>query len=710
MRCALLSGLAAILALVWFAPVMSPAAEPDVELFRDDFSRYKPGPLTEPIGQLNAAIQEYHYLPHRGVPLGPWANAICHMDAWIAGEEDGKAYVEQHLPPTHRTMMPKLFSPIFLTGEAEWSDYAVEASVKPLATGEMAGVVFRYHTNRHHYLFCLQGGKAARLALRLPLEKTLRVADWKELGTVDFPHDDTRYYRLRVENLGPAIRAYIDGKLLLTAQSAELPAGKTGIAATMPARFQDFRVTVAAPTKKAIEERIQKREADLARLRADNPQPKLWKKFDLPAGCGAGRNVRFGDLDGDGVPDMLIGQNVPKVAGDSSVELSCLTAITLDGKVLWQIGRPDPRNGLLTSDTPFQIHDIEGNGKNDVVLVKDYKLQILDGRTGKVKKWTWMPKIKDYPKVPQTPPALSPHERDSGDSIVFVNFSGKKHRGEIVVKDRYWNFWVFDSDLKHLWSGQGMLGHYPFPYQGEPGASGTASATGAKDLLAIGYSLWDHTGKQLWSLDQQMKDHADSVAVGNFSGDPKETPMHYYSCSDDGFLLVDHRGILQRQVRVGHAQTATVGKFRPEIPGLQYACINFWRNPGIVSLFDHTGKLLQQGEPIHTGCPFLPVNWRGDGQEFILLSGNVREGGMIDGQLRRAVMFPDDGHPDLTAAVMDLTGDARDEIVLWDQNRVWIYTQDRPFVGKKIYAPRRNPDCNESNYRCTVSLPGWREK
>ena len=33
--------------------------------------------------------------------------------------------------------------------------------------------------------------------------------------------------------------------------------------------------------------------------------------------------------------------------------------------------------------------------------------------------------------------------------------------------------------------------------------------------------------------------------------------------------------------------------------------------------------------------------------------------------------------------MLDVTGDARDEIVLWDQNRVWIYTQDRPFKGKQ---------------------------
>ena len=55
---------------------------------------------------------------------------------------------------------------------------------------------------------------------------------------------------------------------------------------------------------------------------------------------------------------------------------------------------------------------------------------------------------------------------------------------------------------------------------------------------------------------------------------------------------------------------------------------------------------------------------------------------MIDGHLRRVVMFPDDGHPDLAANVLDLTGDQRDEIVLWDQERVWIYTQDRPFQGQ----------------------------
>ena len=46
----------------------------------------------------------------------------------------------------------------------------------------MAGVVFRYHTNRHYYLFALTGGNKARLAVHLPLEPSLRVHAWRELG------------------------------------------------------------------------------------------------------------------------------------------------------------------------------------------------------------------------------------------------------------------------------------------------------------------------------------------------------------------------------------------------------------------------------------------------------------------------------------------------------------------------------------------------
>ncbi len=657
------------------------------ELFRDDFSKLPPRVLSEPVKQLTNAIQEYHYLPHRGVPTGVWENALAHADVWAGGDEDGKCYLEMH----EVNPFARFSHPVMVAGDRDWFDYTLEAKVRPLSLSEMAGIAFRYHTNRHYYLFALTKGNRAVLRLKLPEEKTLHVGEWRDLGEVEFKYDTKRYYSLRVENNGPSIRAFIDGKLVLEASDGEIPKGRIGVVANIPARFTDVVVTATPETERQIQARIAAREAELARLRADNPLPKLWKKFETP-GFGAGRNVRFGDLDGDGRVDMLIAQNVRKAVKNSFDHISCLTAVTLDGKVLWQIGRPDPYNDVLANDTPFQVHDLDHDGRAEAVVVKDFKIQILDGRTGQVKKWAWMPEAPKDNKE-------RPYEMEVGDSIYFADFRGTGHPDDILIKDRYRTFWVFDSNLKLLWSSQANIGHYPYSLDLDGDG---------REELAIGYSLYAPDGRQLWSLDRQLTDHADGIVVGNFTGEPGRTARAYIFGSDEGFLMVDREGRILKRARIGHTQSPTVGKFRADVPGLQLMSINFWRNPGIVTLFDAEGTILAQEEPIHTGSPMLPVNWRGDGQEFVLLSGNRQDGGMLDGQLRRVVQFPDDGHPDLACNVMNLTGDERDEIILWDASRVWIYTQDRPFPGRKIYAPVRNPDYNESNYRVNVSLPVWR--
>jgi hypothetical protein len=82
---------------------------------------------------------------------------------------------------------------------------------------------------------------------------------------------------------------------------------------------------------------------------------------------------------------------------------------------------------------------------------------------------------------------------------------------------------------------------------------------------------------------------------------------------------------------------------------------------------------------------------------------------MIDGHLRRVVLFPDDGHPDLAAHVADVTGDTRDEVILWNEDEVVVYTQGGLPMGEegRVYAPVRSPAYNASNYRTNVSTPGW---
>ena len=69
-----------------------------------------------------------------------------------------------------------------------------------------------------------------------------------------------------------------------------------------------------------------------------------------------------------------------------------------------------------------------------------------------------------------------------------------------------------------------------------------------------------------------------------------------------------------------------------------------------------------------------------------MLSPNVRDGGMFDGWGRRVVAFPADGHPDMCNAVLDITGDCRDEVVVWDSSEMWVYTQDdNPKAGKTLF-------------------------
>jgi len=151
-------------------------------------------------------------------------------------------------------------------------------------------------------------------------------------------------------------------------------------------------------------------------------------------------------------------------------------------------------------------------------------------------------------------------------------------------------------------------------------------------------------------------------------------------------------------------------KHTDDSAGLEVVSINFWRNQGILHFFDADYNLYHECEPVQCGSMCLPVNWTGRSEEYFVHSSNVDEGGMFDGWGRRVVLFPDDGHPDLSNAVLDITGDCRDEIVVWDPAEIWVYTQDDNPKPGRLYRPKRKPLCNYPNYQASVSLPGWTER
>jgi len=652
-------------------------------LLKDDFSELDTGLFSAPVG----AHTEYHYLPEAG-QKGNWcvssfASGSGWGTAWqVKSEGTGKAM--------HQTLYNKSARwthPMIIAGDSLWKNYKLRVKFSPSDDSQYTGIAFRYRNDRCFYFFGIKESKAY-------ISKFQHAEDFNSLKEIilaehDFKFNPGSELLLEVKADGNRITASINNTLKLEAKDDTYLSGKIGLVSNTKAVYRLVEVMTSKKELLELENLKAKYELESLKLQDANPKMVLWKKINT-SGFGVGRNLRFGDLDGDGIKDVLIGQVVHHAwPRDSHSELSCITAMTLNGKILWQVGKPDPEKNHLTNDVGFQIIDLDNDGRNEVVYCMNFEIIVADGATGKTlyKAPTPRSKIKGD-KFPQI----------LGDCLFFFDADGKGYPSNILIKDRYTNFWVMDSKLRVIWEGSCKTGHYPFAFDID---------NDGREELAIGYSLYDNDGKLLWCLDDKIEDHCDGVAIVDFDEDPSTEPVIMYAASNAGHLRVDLKGNIIRRYFIGHVQNPAVANFRSDLPGLEMVTINFWGNQGIIHLFDREGRIYHDFEPYQFGSMCLPLNWKGDGEEYFVHNASVKEGGVFDGWGRKVLQFPDDGHPEMCNAVLDLTGDCRDEIVVWDPDELWVYTQsDNPRTGR-LYRPVRNPLYNYSNYQATVSLPGW---
>jgi len=619
-----------------------------------------------------SALGEYHFVMPKD-NRGNWIEASKYYgwrnNRWNIIEEDGSKVMEQ-------SSISFNCLPILVTGDYNWMDYKLVAEMRPLSRLGISGIIFRYQTSSSFYAFYFEKDMVKLASNNL--------GKWKVLALKRFDVNCDKKYKMGIEVVGSHISCSLNEKSVFFLNDKLFNRGKCGLIANVPSRYYKISLNILSEHK--------------ARTLSNDkvPRPVLWKKIQFAPKTGAGRSIRFGDLNGDGRLEFILAQNMRRTMGDNFCMISYIVAYDLDGNILWETGEPSTRHALVTNDLPMQIYDVDGDGNNEVICMRNFEIQILDGKTGKIerrlpapyskgtKRW-----INDFTE--------DAYYRINGDSIMFCNVSGNPKPQDILIKDRYHNVWVYNKDFKLLWGASCNTGHYSYAYDIDKDG---------KDELLIGYTLFDDDGSKIWEIPG-LKDHADGIVISPIGLDGKIKIV--IAGGDDGIMIVDTDGNILARDEIGHAQTPSVAKFFPELHGLQICTITFWRYPGAICMYDSKGRRLSVFEIYPLGSPIIPTNWIGNGQEFILFSGDVKYGGLFNGLGRKVLSLPDDGHPILCCDALNLTGDERDEIVVWDTKGMYIYTQDGKFKGNKLYAPIRRPLYNDSNYKGLISYPNYKD-
>jgi rhamnogalacturonan endolyase len=643
-------------------------------LFHEDFSAF-------PVGQLPydySPIGEYHCVIPEGY-LGPWVELTTHHSwrrsvGWNIGEDGGRKHLEH-------VALREAIPSILAAGDPLWGDAELTVELRLPAREKAAGLAFRLQTSQQYYALLLGADGTASL-VKADFDNCLTV-----LAVAALPAVPDGWHRAQIRLDGPRMQAVLDGQTTLTAEDDEYQRGRIALVAWAPARYREVDVRASAPEASVRAGLCSQEAREQAALLERLPRPVLWSSFEL-GDAGAGRTIRFGDLDGDGEIEILMAQCVERGGTDNIAGISCLTAFKLSGEVLWQVGEPHRRHGLISADVPLQIHDLDGDGHADVVLCKDFMVRVLDGRTGALKQEQPTPAWSGAGRLPSSDDLF---DRLNGDSLFFADLAGRGARRDLLLKNRYGAIWALDAQLNLLWQHGCKTGHSPFV--GDWNGDG-------RDEVLIGSTMLDADGRALWSMPTD--DHVDTAAVVTLK--PGGDPVVLLACSDQGLYFLDLEGRLIRNDRVGHAQDLAIGRFRDDLPGLQFWTKTFWGHPGILFLYSADLERIVTRQEYPFGSMVYPLHWEGGEIQHVLVSAHPELGGVMDGRGCKAPLLPADGHPWMCCQPLDVTGDCRDEILCWDLERFWIYTQDRPASGELIPL-QREPLYNFTNYGAHLALP-----
>lgn len=631
-----------------------------------------------PYDRGHTALGEYHYIKQSGI-YGNWYDPIClhqwrSLDgSWLVTSDGEKRYMEQNRGHQAKGAFSNVFC-CLVHRQKLFAACTITFDLRLFEVKQYCGLAWNYLTSR---VYDFVGIRQNEIVLYHRNEET-----FTEYAKKEFLLEDLKTYHFRIA-LSNRTRVYVDDVLVFDLDLELIPGRSFSLCAQGASRYSDVEVTMTEDSFLRHTVLLQKQEEELVLKKEEYPKLECIHKINLK-NFGSGRQLRIRMVEGK--PIFLLGQHQKRMIRDSFARLSCLTCFDYEGNILWQKGEPNSSidTTLISCDLPFQIADFNQDGKYEVIYSMDFMVYICDLLTGEVLKEMPTPVVEGDSNVKN-----EPYYRLNVDAIRVADFEGLGYKGNLIVKDRYQNVWVYDHRLEPLFRYHNKnTGH--FPYIADFDQDG-------KDEMFVGYDLIDSDGSLLFSLPMQS-DHTDEIIFARLKqNEPKRLIL---ASGNEGMNIINLDGTIYKHNEIGHAQRISVAKYTPKLEGLQILATAFWGSDGIVCIYDAEGNLIRQKEFPFNGNLITPVNY--DGKHILALLNGSLEGGFIDSDLDIVVQFPEDGHPVLTAEVYDIDQDGIDEILCFDQEAMWIYKASSYQAAEEMI---KYTDDGFSNYRGEYLIP-----
>ncbi len=389
-----------------------------------------------------------------------------------------------------------------------------------------------------------------------------------------------------------------------------------------------------------------------------------------------------GDINGDGKIELIIpqsedGPNNKGSAGGYPHEKTnrCLTALDLQGNILWQRGTPMGFDRHKHHGGPAcMVHDLNLDGKDEIVLMTERDhltyVQLFRGSDGAL---------------------LAERETGANYNIIPADLRGLGAKRDFVIGTGLSLVFAYDENLEPIWE-------WAFHYGGGHEHAAVDIEGKGRDDLFIGVSRLDAMGNRIWwrpDLSDSMEGmnrcpHIDHIYVSRLHANNPNYQTLWLG-GRDAVCLDAISGQTEWIIQGDHLQEGAIGRFDPASADQQIFMLEKGAS-GMDRMVDANGKTLWERKIGR--CEALPGCGQ-DGSDLLVCRMPSDDGppclinhlGEIVGKFdcpyepatrpvakisHLAPRHSDRGYG-MHLTIHDVDGDGRPEVLLHDRQWIYIY-------------------------------------